>query len=365
MNSPEIPRRFILADVDLKANALQAYLLARCRHILRHEAANAVQGIHSGVSFIAKITDSPSRSPVSMTECISMLRHQVSGLQETLFSVFDYVSPPAGLAEALNVREVLSEVRRLLTSEAGTVNFDIDLAEDAAALARAHSLRSALLALLLDAMDAVGSGGEVDLTARREDGRIVFRCTSSAAICGADLLQALESSLAADDGKIERTVDADDGTLVTLSFPATTSAHRAAPASMPDSPTPSAPSGVSRVLILDDHRDAADSLGMLLELEGNEVAVTYDAAEALRAMDDYCPDVVLLDIAMPQMNGFEVARRVRSSCKHQPMLVVVTGYAASPIASGESDFDAQLIKPVDVAIAQSLIRNAVKRSPSC
>lgn len=130
MNPPEIPRRFILADVDLKANALQVYLLARCRHILRHEAANAVQGIHSGVSFIAKITDSPSRSPVSMTECISMLRHQVSGLQETLFSVFDYVSPPAGLAEALNVREVLSEVRRLLTSEAGTVNFDIDLAED-------------------------------------------------------------------------------------------------------------------------------------------------------------------------------------------------------------------------------------------
>lgn len=191
-----------------------------------------------------------------------------------------------------------------------TVNFDIDIAEDAAVMARAYSLRSALLALLLDAMDAVGSGGKVELKARRDKDRIVILCTASTGICEADLLQVLARSLAADEGRIERTVDMDGSTLVTLSLPATTIAYEAAAAAMPDSPTPSAPSVAGRVLILDDHRDAADGLGMPLELEGNEVAVTYDATDALRAMDDYCPDIVLLDIAMPGMNGFEVARHM-------------------------------------------------------
>lgn len=66
-----------------------------------------------------------------------------------------------------------------------------------------------------------------------------------------------------------------------------------------------------RILVVDDNRDSAETLSMLLELMGNEVTVAYDGEQALTIANEIKPDVVLLDIGLPKMNGYEVARQIR------------------------------------------------------
>ena len=68
-----------------------------------------------------------------------------------------------------------------------------------------------------------------------------------------------------------------------------------------------------RVLVVDDNRDAAESLGMLLEMEHCNVSVAFDGLQALEALDTFKPDIALLDIGMPGMDGYELARRIRAT----------------------------------------------------
>src|SRR5262249_8336143 len=81
----------------------------------------------------------------------------------------------------------------------------------------------------------------------------------------------------------------------------------------------------SRVLIADDNRAAAESLAMLLQFEGHEVRVVYDGPQALAALDTFLPEVALLDIGMPGLDGYEVAKRVRrGSLGRAVTLIAVT-----------------------------------------
>jgi DNA-binding response OmpR family regulator len=72
-------------------------------------------------------------------------------------------------------------------------------------------------------------------------------------------------------------------------------------------------SAARRVLVVDDNADAADSLAMLLQVRGDDVRVAYDGEEALFAEQEFMPDVLLLDIGMPKLSGYEVARRARAA----------------------------------------------------
>jgi CheY-like chemotaxis protein len=105
------------------------------------------------------------------------------------------------------------------------------------------------------------------------------------------------------------------------------------------------------VLIVDNNRDAADSLALLLRLAGHEVRTAYDGPAALDLARVWPPDVVLLDIGMPGMDGLEVARRLRQDLGlKQALLVALTGYGQDEDRrrSQEAGFNAHLVKPVDV-----------------
>jgi PAS domain S-box-containing protein len=119
-----------------------------------------------------------------------------------------------------------------------------------------------------------------------------------------------------------------------------------------------------RVLVVDDNRDAAESLGLLLELLGTEVQIAYDGPEALQRMDTYRPDVVLLDLGMPGMDGLEVARRIRQRPElHSPTLIALTGWGqeADRRRSREAGFDHHLIKPADIAVLKDLLLSLEER----
>lgn len=104
-----------------------------------------------------------------------------------------------------------------------------------------------------------------------------------------------------------------------------------------------------RVLIADDNVDAAESMGMMLEMMGNEVRAVYDGIQAFKAADEFGPDLVLLDIGMPLMNGYETARRIREQPWGKDIcLVAVTGWGqeGDKRQAAQAGFDRHFTKPV-------------------
>jgi CheY-like chemotaxis protein len=112
------------------------------------------------------------------------------------------------------------------------------------------------------------------------------------------------------------------------------------------------------VLIVDDDEDTAETLAMLLESSGHEVRMAHDGPAALEAALDYRPDVMLLDIGLPMLNGFEVADRLR----HEPslqttVLVAVTGYGQERDRkrTAQAGFNYHLVKPADFLDVQKIL----------
>jgi PAS domain S-box-containing protein len=105
-----------------------------------------------------------------------------------------------------------------------------------------------------------------------------------------------------------------------------------------------------RVLVVDDNEDAAATLDLLLKALGHETRVVHDGQAALKTVGEFRPDVVLLDIGMPGLDGYEVARRLRAQKKQRPLrIVAVTGWGqeADRQKSREAGFDLHLVKPVE------------------
>jgi CheY-like chemotaxis protein len=108
-----------------------------------------------------------------------------------------------------------------------------------------------------------------------------------------------------------------------------------------------------RVLIVDDNEDAANSLAMILKLSGHETASVYTAMDALERAVSFRPDVVLLDIGLPGMNGYEVAQKMRELPGLADIrLIAVTGYGRSDdrLRARDAGFDDHLTKPVEFAV---------------
>lgn len=112
-----------------------------------------------------------------------------------------------------------------------------------------------------------------------------------------------------------------------------------------------------RILVVDDNADAADSLREALQLLGHTTHVAYDGPSALEAAEEFRPDLALLDIGLPVMDGYEVGQRLRSACGLHVKLVALTGYGqpSDRRRSAEAGFDGHLVKPVDFERLQSLI----------
>lgn len=105
-----------------------------------------------------------------------------------------------------------------------------------------------------------------------------------------------------------------------------------------------------RILIVDDNHDSAESLAMLMEITGNKTYLAHDGVEAVEAVEKYRPEVVLLDIGLPQLDGYEVCRRVREQAWGKNILVIaLTGWGQEDDRrkSEDAGFNGHLVKPVD------------------
>ena len=134
---------------------------------------------------------------------------------------------------------------------------------------------------------------------------------------------------------------------------------RAAPPLVEFASTANADIPSRRILIVDDNADAANSLSELLKMDGHETLPAFSAEEALSFADVFNPEIVLLDIGLPRMDGYEVAKRLRLSPLHsRTTLIALTGYGQQEDLdrAQAAGFDAHLVKPVDLPALTKLLQ---------
>jgi signal transduction histidine kinase len=241
--------------------------------------------------------------------------------------------------------------------------------------------------LLTNAAKYTPSGGRIELVATRDGDRAVLRCTDNGVGIPAALLPRIFDPFVQHDATIERAMGglglglaivhslvslhggsvtvasggAGAGTTFTVTLPALGAAAPAVasvPAAIRQARTP------RRVLIVDDNQDAADLMGEALELAGHKVQIAYDGARGLELAAEFDPDCVLLDIGLPTMDGYAVARRLRDhdGDRHRT-LIAITGYGQDSDVRRALDagFDRHLTKPVSLAVTLEIVENATAR----
>lgn len=151
------------------------------------------------------------------------------------------------------------------------------------------------------------------------------------------------------------------GSCFTLSLPPEVLEGRV-PATPANAPAPGpGPERARRFLVVDDNADAAGTLAMLLEMLGHTVSVAHSGEEALAAVGGFAPDVVVLDIGMPGMDGYEVARRLkqRTDLAPPPLLVAATGWGTEADRSRAlaAGFDRHLTKPIEMQALEAIVQD--------
>jgi CheY-like chemotaxis protein/nitrogen-specific signal transduction histidine kinase len=242
-------------------------------------------------------------------------------------------------------------------------------------------LSQIVLNLLNNAAKYTPEGGTIQLTVDREGRDVVIRVRDNGIGIPADLLPKVFDLFTQGDRSLDR---AQGGLGIGLALVrklvemhgGSVKAHSAGSGRgsdlivrLPSRPAPAAatdgreveppnPAVSRRVLVVDDNRDAADSMTVLLEIWGYEVRTAYDGPAALGMAAAYQPDTVLLDIGLPAMDGYTVARRLRDvpGCE-TAMLVAVSGYGQDDDLrrSREAGFDHHLTKPVDPLKLEALL----------
>ena len=112
------------------------------------------------------------------------------------------------------------------------------------------------------------------------------------------------------------------------------------------------------ILVVDDNKDSADSLSMLLELMGHDTRTAYDGLEAVATATAFRPNVVLLDIGLPKLNGYDACRRIRELPWDESVVIIaLTGWGQEEdkCRSKEAGFNFHMVKPVDPAALEKLM----------
>jgi CheY-like chemotaxis protein len=332
MNSPEGPS-FRFDEDSIHLAALQAQVLARCKGVLNHDLRNAVQGIHAGIELIARTTNPAVAAKVSPGECIAMLKEQLVNLQSTLERMISDTTLGAEKPVRFDLRELLNNSIRLLRHEPGITQARVDAPPHAYVLARQGLVRTVLMALLFDAADHVRAGGSIAIEVRTEEHvglRIVVEGSSAAVAHAATLYQIANSILQREEGAVVHEADGVRRTVVLTLKTAQLIADE----------TPATGRPALRALVADTHRDAADTLAMLLQIEGCDTRVSYDAASALHSAREFRPNLVLIDSGLTDCTPEQLHKASPSS----QLKIIEMSYGANAVHVG---VDGHIKKPIE------------------
>ncbi|HET7730050.1 MAG TPA: PAS domain-containing protein [Usitatibacter sp.] len=350
---------------------------------LSHELRNPLSPLRSSVALLRmnrNVDERTARIHEMMERQIDHLVRLVDDLLEiSRVSRGDFALRKERVALAALVRNALETTEPLLHARKHRVSVSLP---EAPVWVEADPVRMAqVIANLVDnAAKYTPEGGSIDVSVQREDGTAVVRVRDNGAGIAEESRQRIFQMFDRGD---RRTVHGEGGLGIGLALARqlaemhgatlevasegvgrgsefTVRIHVAPPPEAVHAANAPAADGVAakRILVVDDNRDAADSLGMILRELGAEVRIAHDGAEAIDIFPQFEPAAVLLDIGMPHMDGYEVARTLRGRFpdRHTP-LIALTGWGQQEdrARARQAGFDHHIVKPADIKALQALL----------
>lgn len=356
---------------------------------LAHELRNPLAPVRTGLE-ILKLAAGSEQARVAR----DMMERQLGQMVRLVDDLMDVSRVSRGQMELKPERTTVRTVfdmaieTSLPLIEAARHELSVSLPEQPLYLrADVTRLAQMLSNLINNAAKYTPDGGRIQLSAHTEGPEIVLRVTDSGVgIPGEmltkifDLFTQVGRSLDRSQGGlgiglslVRRLAEMHGGSVTAESAGpgqgSTFTVHLPLAADAPDEPEISSPAADSatesrRILVVDDHVDGAETLAMLLRLFGHEAQTVHNGPDALVAVSEFQPDLVFLDIGLPGMNGYEVARTLRRIYETEgPMLVALTGWGSEDDRqrAREAGFDAHLAKPVSPAAVKEIVRNCARR----
>jgi signal transduction histidine kinase len=353
---------------------------------LSHELRNPLAPIRHAVE-ILRLQGGPGPETQWVVDVIDRQLRQMTRLLDDLLDVARITTNRLELRKArIDLAEVLQvavETSRPLIEECGQ-DFALTMPPHSIALDGDRTRLAQVIANLLNnAAKYTDRGGHIWLTAEQRGHEAVVTVRDTGIGISTEMLPCIFEMFTQADRSLERAhsglgiglalaqqiVELHGGTITAhsdgpgtgcafaLHLPVILEAEPALRGARPARERPA--SAVSRrILVVDDERISATSLGRLLKIMGHEIRTAYDGLEAVGVVEAFRPDVVLLDINLPKMNGYDAARRIRQQPWGQGMvLIALTGWGqeADRQRAREAGFDHHLVKPVDSAILTQLL----------
>ena len=373
----------VLADLDRRKDEFLA--------MLSHELRNPLAPITNAVQLLRLQKD---EDPIQ-EHARSIIERQVGQLNHLVDDLLEVSRITTGRVQLRQERIVVSGVveravetaRPLIEQRRHEVTVSLPL-RPVWLDADASRLEQVVVNLLTNAAKYTGEGGHIWLTVEQEGDVAVLRVRDTGSGIAPELLPHIfdlftqaERSLDRSQGGlgiglclVERLVALHGGTVEVSSvvdrgseFVVRLPCILAPPLLPPPAKKaelPGAVGGGCRVLVVDDNKDAAEMLGLLLEASGHDVRIAHDGRTALTAIVDYRPAAVLLDIGLPGLDGFEVAKLIRQQpALEKIVLIALTGYGreADRQRSRDAGFDHHLLKPAAFGKVQEILASVSER----
>ncbi|HZY19222.1 MAG TPA: ATP-binding protein [Ramlibacter sp.] len=364
--------------------------------VLAHELRNPLAPIRTGIGLLQR-----TPSPDTSARTLQMMERQLGHMVRLIDDLMDISRISTGkiqlqkhrfdLRSAVNAAvESCRPALEIARHELQLVLPDEELPVEGDATRLAQVVGN----LLSNAIKYTPAGGRIEVQLCRRDGQAELRVQDNGAGMEAAILPSVFEMFVQEDrsranaqgglgiglalvrqllemhgGRIAATSPGlGHGSTFTLTLPLA-AGHPAAVQAATADPAPGLPEQGLRILVVDDNVDAADTLAILLEAQGHEARVAVSGEQALEVTHAFTPDCVLLDIGLPGMNGYDVARRLRTSpdprlaaCK----LVALTGWGSHDDRdrAAQAGFDVHLTKPVDVQRLDTLLTDLARTGGS-
>lgn len=357
---------------------------------LAHELRNPLAPIRTGLQ-ILQLSDRPEH----LAKARQMMERQLAHLVHMVDDLLDISRITLG---KLALRKERLDFRSVLHSALETVRPFIEARGHELAVRVAQDplpievdptrLAQVIANLLNNAAKYTPAGGRIQLAAEPEGAHLVVRITDTGIGIPADMvdrvfdmfIQVGRSMDRADGGLgvglalVRRILElhggsiraespgADKGSTFVFRLPLIAAANEPSPTA---AVSQAAPQTRLRILVVDDNKDAAESLAMMLELSGHDTRLAYSGPEALDAARQFLPQVVVLDIGLPGLNGYEVAQRLREDPAFgRPLLAALTGWGAEEDQrrARSAGFDWHFVKPVDASKLEDVLTAAQRKT---
>ncbi|HEY6924170.1 MAG TPA: PAS domain-containing protein, partial [Steroidobacteraceae bacterium] len=381
--SQRVRARHALEAADRQKNEFLA--------MLAHELRNPLAPIHSSGELLARMLTENEHARAA----VAIIRRQVSHLRRLVDDLLDVSRISQGRIdlrlECLPLETVIAQAIECVEPLAREKGHHLKITTSNPPLllsADRDRLVQCIANVLMNAVKYTGPGGQIWVESRKEDEEAVISISDNGTgiseelrphvfdlfVQGTRTLDRAQGGLGIGLAVAKRLVEMHRGRVSVASHGighgATFEIRLPRIVSVAECSAVHAPLGgpCRRVLIVDDNADAADTLAVLLNMEGHEAQTVHSGREALVRAESFQPDVVLLDIGLPEMDGYEVARRIRELLGGRAVrLVAVTGYGGPEdrLRTRAAGFDAHLLKPLELAtLARVLLDSDLKASSS-